>query len=208
MKEIARGIVAALLGLVLACPVANAQQTSSQTTKQVKKDLSRSKPTGTASQVRAPFKPKIAGIDPAVVALRVDVKRQVSPSTADIEIVGVVQNIGSEDFLSTANQQSVQLYQKTPGAADRMLLKKEFLNLKSGQKVEVRHRLQWSTSVEFPANYLVMISYDPDITLDGNPNNDDVKRADNRRQLRGDEITQTVRKWLEKARTKTASKVR
>lgn len=41
---------------------------------------------------------------------------------------------------------------------------------------------------EFPPTYTLLISYDPDIYLDANKNNDDCNRNNNKKELTGAEI--------------------
>ncbi len=157
--------------------------------------------TGTGAQeIKPPIveKPyaKVKGIDPAVTALAVKVTKKLTAFEAEIEIIGVVRNIGTEDFRSGNGQQSAQLYEENPGARPRLVAEKAFSVLKSGEFFVVKYGRRWSTSMEFPPTYRLMLSYDPDIYIDGNKRNDDVNSKNNRKTLTGTVITEQVRKEI------------
>lgn len=148
------------------------------------------------TQVQAQIQLPVQGIDPAVVGLNAQMVRKLTPNTVEVKIVGTVKNIGTEDFLSGKGQQAIRLYEKAPGAAERVVATKQFVNLDSGKSLRVEHTLPWSNSVEFPADFYVRIDYDPDIFADANSENDDVRMTDNQRDLAGSTITAKVQKFL------------
>ncbi len=121
--------------------------------------------------------------NPAVDEIEFTLVSQTSDTQGIVEIEGVVENKGTGTFDSTPGQQSVQLYQ------DSMLLaEEEFEDLAPGARVEVSHEMMWTTGSEFPPTFRVVIAYDPDIYMDGNPLNDDCANVDNALQRSGAEI--------------------
>ncbi len=109
-------------------------------------------------------------------------------SGGDVRIEGVVENKGGGTFDSNAGQQSVQLYEGTTGNFT-LVAEQAFEDLAPGETVTVTFlKEDWSTANEFPPNYRVLISYDPDIYIDANPNNDDCNTLDNALERSGSEI--------------------
>lgn len=140
--------------------------------------------------------PLVKGIDPAAVVLKVEGGRKVTDFEAVIAIVGIVRNIGKEDFKSGKGQQAAYLYEENPGAKPRLVARREFQELKSGAYFTVRYERKWSTSMEFPPNYRLVLSYDPDIFIDANKNNDDINTKNNQKTLTGTAVTAAVQKFL------------
>ncbi len=118
--------------------------------------------------------------NPAVDRIDFEVLESFPPM---IRITGVVENKGGGTFDSSAGQQSVQLYQDTT-----LLETQEFEDLAAGATVSVTHVISWNTSNEFPPTFRVIIVYDPDISIDGNDNNDDCATSDNVMEKTGSEI--------------------
>ena len=112
--------------------------------------------------------------DPAVEAVTV---QWISggPTTGRIRISGVVKNIGGASYVSRSGQQLFSLYED-----NRVISNLDFGNLAPGESSPpIKLELEWSTSSEFNPNYRFEISYDPDIYIDGNPQNDDCRRGNN-----------------------------
>ncbi len=102
----------------------------------------------------------------------------------DVRIDGVVENKGGGAFDSSAGQQRVQLFEGTTLVATQ-----EFVRLDPGETVTVSFvRIDFDTTNEFPPDYRVVITYDPDISTDGNDNNDDCATSDNALERSGSEI--------------------
>jgi hypothetical protein len=91
-------------------------------------------------------------------------------------VKGVVQNIGLADFLSDPNQQSVQLW-----ADGVMVASTLFEDLAVDEQVTVEEELSWDTQSELPPvqRYQLIVTYDPDILMDENLNNDDCRFSNN-----------------------------
>lgn len=98
-------------------------------------------------------------------------------------ITGTVKNIGTKDFSSSEGQQFIYLYEKPLGGTATPLLSLPFTNLAAGDSLFVTYTRNWDASSpvegEFPPDYILSIMYDPDITTDGNENNDDVNNDNN-----------------------------
>ena len=125
--------------------------------------------------------------DPNLAVDRIDftLVTQASPTTGTVRIDGVVENKGGSTFDSGAGQQSVQLYE---GTAITPVAQQNFEDLAVGATVTVSYTLDWTTSTEFPPTYRVYINLDPDIFIDGNPNNDDCPTVDNAMERPGSDI--------------------
>ena len=121
--------------------------------------------------------------NPSAISLDVEVLTK-SGSSGTIRLTGVVRNIGLQPFLSSTGQQSVQLYDST----STLLAQVNFTNLTPGQAVTLTYETTWSSSNEFPPTYQLLISYDPDILLDANPDNDDCDATDNTVSLTGTQV--------------------
>lgn len=126
--------------------------------------------------------------NPAVISIDFNLVSQDSDSTGTVEIVGAVENLGSGTFDSSAGQQAVQIWAGQSLTSLSMLASQSFEDLAPGAQVTVSHEVQWNTSNEFPPIYRVILSYDPDIYIDGNDNNDDCATSDNALQRDGSEI--------------------
>jgi hypothetical protein len=142
---------------------------------------------------------RIPRIDPAVTALKVRMLKRLSPYEARIAIIGYVKNIGNKDFKSSPNQQSATLVKKIPGVrAPQLLKQRKFTVLPAGKGFTVSYVMNWQTSQEFPPSFELYLNYDPDIRLDGNPQNDDAVSTNNSKQIVGGKLNAIVRRMLSK----------
>jgi hypothetical protein len=115
-------------------------------------------------------------INPAIVELQVGIisKDPRNRFQGTIQLKAVLKNIGNADYVTGANQQSVQIHY------GRRLLKNErFGNLRVGETKIIAVQLPWNAAEEFQGDLKAQIVYDPDIRTDGNPNNDDCNMRDN-----------------------------
>lgn len=128
--------------------------------------------------ITAPVKTTLPGAtgllrcpDPAAHRIDFRLLSKTSPFAGRVMITGVVKNLGGP-YETRPNQQQMLLYED-----NRMVASAPFSNLASGQEVSVSFQRNWNRSSpaegEFPPTYKLIISYDPDITLDGNKQNDD-----------------------------------
>ena len=93
-----------------------------------------------------------------------------------IQITYGVRNVSTQNYVSGSNQQAILLTRNGRTATNR-----PFGNLAAGQT------LTWSQTVarpfEFPDTYAALYNYDPDLYIDGNPQNDDCNRNNNMRRV-------------------------
>ncbi len=147
-------------------------------------------------QLPAGTRPLPQCIDPAAVDIRFEIVRRDTQFRGRVRITGVVRNIGNAAFTSNpgTQQASAQLYEVPAGATSGGTLRAHtnFNALAVGGTVTVSYERDWNSSSpaegEFAPSYKLMIVYDPDIRLDGNPNNDDCNMSNNTRQRSGTEI--------------------
>ncbi|THB74613.1 MAG: hypothetical protein D3926_21740 [Desulfobacteraceae bacterium] len=131
-----------------------------------------------------------AGIDPAVINLQV----AKSPS-GRLTVTATVKNIGTQNFVSRANQAAVVLQVYNPRltgpSAYETIARRGFTHLSASGTLVVTgsHQLdgfvEWSDpsldfgECQYNKEVIAMITYDPDITMDGNEQNDDARNNNN-----------------------------
>ena len=123
--------------------------------------------------------------DPAAVYLmsQVAVQRQ---DGGTIELTGQVVNRGNADFVSPARQARVQILESRPqGGAPIVQTDMPLDNLPAGHGMTIKARRSWVRNVQFPPTFSLVLSYDPDILHDGNPQNDDCNMSNNQIDLQG-----------------------
>ena len=134
--------------------------------------------------------------DPSADSIRFSIRRRSSQFRGLVRITGRVVNNGG-DFTSSSGQQSVVLYEVPLGGRGRVVARRDFTNLLSGQSIEVSYQRDWDASSpaegEFPPTYRVALSYDPDIYIDGNEGNDDCVSANNSLDVSGMGINELFR---------------
>lgn len=99
-------------------------------------------------------------------------------------ITGTIRNT-SDDYVSADGQQSLYLYERSLGTPTdqpgTLVAQRAFTNLAKDATLTVSYSRDWNASSpaegEFPPEYILVISYDPDIYLDGNKHNDDNNTA-------------------------------
>lgn len=111
-----------------------------------------------------------------------------APFSGNATIKGVIQNVG-DDYRSDPGKQVIYLYEKELGVANgEIVAQKEFTNLDAGETLELSYSRSWSAPIEFPPDYILWISYGPDITMDGNEANDDKISVNNKLVKSGEGI--------------------
>jgi hypothetical protein len=141
--------------------------------------------------------------DPAAVEIRFEIVRRYSQFRGRIRITGVVKNIGGKAFLSGPNQAKAYLYQLPPGVSPAtatggtVVSEIEIRNLAAGAVLNLSWERDWNSSSpsegEFPNSYRLLITYDPDIYMDGNEDNDDCNQNNNKKERSGTEINDMLR---------------
>lgn len=136
---------------------------------------------------------KVQCPDPGVKALEFEILSRESDYRGRVRITGTVRNVGAVAYDSGPNQQSVQLWEDVQGVSEKQpVASRAFEDLAPDQEVTVSYVRSWNASSpaegEFPPSYLLLISYDPDIAMDGNEGNDDCRSTNNRKERSGMEI--------------------
>lgn len=153
---------------------------------------------GIAARVEQ-LKPLTACIDPAAFEIRFDIVRRDSRFQGRVRITGVVKNIGNKAFQSGSNQAAAYLYQLPPGATSggNIVAQQQFTNLAVGETLNLIWERDWNSSSpsegEFPNSYRLIISYDPDIYMDANKDNDDCNGNNNQKDRNGSEINDLLK---------------
>ncbi len=115
------------------------------------------------------------GPDPMATEIRYELVSTTSEFAGTVKITAVAQNVGLAPFISGKGQQALYLYEDFT-----LVAKKEFLGLDVGATIEVSYEREWDLAEEFkPQAYSAYLSYDPDIYIDGNLDNDDCNQANN-----------------------------
>ena len=129
---------------------------------------------------------RVLDIDLQATAINFSIEKDPdSDFTGTATITGIITNIGTENFVSSSNQQRILLYERELGVSASEILIGEinFTTLNAGEELSVSYTRNWDASSpgegEFPPNYILQINYDPDITIDSNQYNDDKNSANN-----------------------------
>ncbi len=122
--------------------------------------------------------------DPAARSIDFRIVNKASRFKGRVEITGTIKNVGRAAYETRPNQQSMHLYE-----GSRLVKQQAFGNLPPGRTAAIRYQRNWASSSpaegEFPPTYKLMIIYDPDITKDGNPKNDDCVATNNKKERSG-----------------------
>lgn len=110
-------------------------------------------------------------------------------------ITGKIKNIGDK-YMSNPNQQAIYLYERSLGTLTTQLgtlvAQQNFQNLEINETAEVTFSRTWNSSSpaegEFPPEYILIISFDPDLYIDGNVNNDDTNHNNDELLVSGSAI--------------------
>jgi len=106
----------------------------------------------------------------------------------NIHFTAVIKNVG-DDFRSNDGQQSIVVSEKPAAGQSITLVNNPFKDLDGGETIEVKYIHQgWRVSQEFPSSFIVRINFDPDLHIDGNPQNDDSDSGNNSKEITGQQI--------------------
>lgn len=108
--------------------------------------------------------------------------------SGNVRITGVIKNVGKQNFVSNPRQMYVLLYEVSLTGRARVLARRSVGNIPAGRTFSLSFVKNWYAGNEFPPNYKLCISYDPDIKLDSNPKNDDCNSANNCKTRPGTDI--------------------
>lgn len=131
-------------------------------------------------------------IDLAAYEIKVTVISASSDSKAKLKIEGRIKNVGRLNYSSGAGQQVALLYEEVPGTAPRLMATKNFQNLAVNASTSFYFTKSWdkTANAEFPPNYFLIVTFDPDLYIDGNNNNDDAVATNNKITKPGSEINE------------------
>jgi len=116
-----------------------------------------------------------------------------------IQVTGVVKNVGDKPFLNKGRPgcAGIYLYAVPMGGQPQLVQKIDMVDLAPGATQTITHQRDWDASSpnegEFPPSFRLAISYDPDIRMDSNPDNDDCNMNNNRIEKSGTEINALFR---------------
>ena len=137
-------------------------------------------------------RPILQCIDPATESINFQIIRRDTQFKGKVRITGVMKNIGTLPYQSNPNQQALLLYEN-----NKLVKRTSFQNLSPGSAMTIAYDRDWNSSSpaegEFPPEYKLLITYDPDIRLDGNPRNDDCRNSNNQKVASGQSINQLLR---------------
>ena len=115
------------------------------------------------------------------------------PKMTGIELLGKIKKMGElTQFIIMTSHASVDnsIEALKNGEFDYIL--KQFEDLAAGGEITVSFERAWDASSpaegEFPPTYTLRISFDPDIFIDGNEQNDDCRTSNNRLERSGSGI--------------------
>jgi len=141
--------------------------------------------------------------DPAAYAIRFQIVRRDSQFKGRIRITGIVKNVGGKAFVSNPRQAGVYLYELPAGVppasatTGRVVAQRQIANLAPGATISLSYERNWNSSSpsegEFPNSYRLLITYDPDIYMDANKQNDDCNQGNNKKNRSGTEINDMLR---------------
>ena len=111
-------------------------------------------------------------------------------TTGQVRITGHIKNVGNTNFSSSLGQQVAFLIESPLGTTTETIMATANLPavLNAGDAITFSYLKNWDTTIEFQNDIILRISYDPDILIDGNTNNDDSNPTNNALTLSGNMI--------------------
>jgi len=150
-------------------------------------NIGRTQPVETVSKGACP--------DPTLTGVEVRMLSRDPQGQYFFRLAARVENRGRGAYTSADGQQVVRIEEISPGSKARQIAVGAFRNIPAGGRgAEITHDvLRWRISQEFPPSYRFTIAYDPDISADGNPANDDCELRNNSTTITGEEINAIIR---------------
>lgn len=143
---------------------------------------------------------KIPAIDLKAMSITFTLVRRIDDNKAIIKVIGTIKNVGTQKYISRENQQGVNLSEVQsstfPNAVGPTKVKVDrlFSTIPAGGIFQISYEMEWNKSNEFPPIFVLNVTYDPDITYDGNTSNDDTVYANNRLEVDG-KATINAMRW-------------
>lgn len=139
-------------------------------------------------------------IDLKAMSITFTLIRRIDDNKAIIKVIGTIKNVGTQKFISNEKQQGVNLSEVQsstfPNAVGPTKVKVDrlFSTIPAGGIFQISYEMEWNKSNEFPPIFVLNITYDPDITADGNTSNDDAVYANNKLEVDG-KATINAMRW-------------
>lgn len=139
-------------------------------------------------------------IDLKAMSITFTLVRRIDDNKAIIKVIGTIKNVGTQKYISRENQQGVNLSEVQsstfPNAVGPTKVKVDrlFSTIPAGGTFQISYEMEWNKSNEFPPIFVLNVTYDPDITYDGNTNNDDAVYANNKLEVEG-KATINAMRW-------------
>ncbi len=115
--------------------------------------------------------------DPAARIRAEVIAPSVGGSTGRVRIHATVHNNGA-DYVSRPGQQVAQLYQGSAAVTSR-----DFPSLGSGGAAPLTLDVNWTPGGEFNSDFVLLLTYGPDIFIDNMATNDDCRMTNNEARL-------------------------
>lgn len=125
------------------------------------------------------------GIDPAAYKLKFDIVRRDTKFRGRIRVTGIVKNVGQAPYIDPHHGAGgARMFRGQPFTNEFLVKRANLNDLKPGETQVLVYEREWNSSSssegEFPPTYWLDVGYDPDITLDSCPTNDDCYAKNNR----------------------------
>ena len=129
-------------------------------------------------------------VDLKAEAITYQMVSQTSATTGQVRITGHIKNVGNANFSSSLGQQVAYLSERPLGTTTETIMASANLPavINAGDEVTFSYVKNWDTTIEFQNDVILRVSYDPDILVDGNANNDDTNSTNNVMTLAGNMI--------------------
>jgi hypothetical protein len=138
------------------------------------------------------------GIDPAAYQIKFDIVRRDSQFSGLIRVTGIVKNVGQAAYVDPRHGAgAIRMFRGQPFTNEFLVKRADLRDLKPGDEQKIVYERPWNSSSssegEFPPTFWLDIGYDPDITLDSCPTNDDCNVQNNRISASGMAINDLFR---------------
>lgn len=138
-------------------------------------------------------------IDLKAMSITFTLIRRIDDNKAIIKVIGTIKNVGTQNYVSRENQQGVNLSEVQsstfPNAVGPTKVKVDrlFSTISAGGIFQISYEMEWNKSNEFPPIFVLNVTYDPDITSDGNTSNDDTVYTNNKLEVDGKATINAIR---------------
>jgi hypothetical protein len=142
---------------------------------------------------------KVQSIDLKAESITFTLVRRIDANRAIIKVEGVIKNVGTQKYVSLERQQGCTLSEvesstTTIARGAPISPKKDqlFSTLDPGATLKISYEMEWYKGNEFPPMFMLEVTFDPDIRMDGNLQNDDAVFQNNRLVIDGKAIINAI----------------